>query len=281
MRSSLVCIIGHPIAHSRSPLIHKYWLGAHGIRGDYVREDVMPGDIEAFLDSLAESRYIGGNVTIPYKEIAFRKVAKTDAVAKALRAVNTLWIEDKKLCGVNTDVYGFLTHLDHSQPNWSTGTDTAVIIGAGGVARAAVYGLIERNIQNIVIVNRTLARAEHLAADFQQRATPDVLSDLPTLLGNADLVVNTTSLGMKGEPPLQIDLTNLKRGAIVYDLVYVPLETRLLQAARAAGFAAVDGLGMLLHQAVPAFERWFGIRPHVTSELRKLITEDLQKDAAR
>jgi len=278
---SLACIIGHPVAHSRSPLIHKYWLSVYGIAGDYVREDVLPANIEAFLDSLVNSRYIGGNVTIPHKEIAFRKVAKADAVAKALGAVNTLWIEDKKLCGANTDVYGFLTHLDHSQPNWIKDTNSAIIIGAGGVARAAVHGLIERNVQNIVIVNRTLARAEDLAAHFQKRATPEVFADLPTLLANADLLVNATSLGMKRQPPLEIDLTNLKNGAIVYDLVYVPLETRLLKAARAAGFAAVDGLGMLLHQAAPAFERWFGVRPQVTSELRKLIIEDLQKDAAR
>jgi shikimate dehydrogenase len=278
---SLACIIGHPVAHSRSPLIHKYWLSVYGIAGDYVREDILPANIEAFLDSLVKSRYLGGNVTIPHKEIAFRKVAKTDAVAKALGAVNTLWIEDKKLCGANTDVYGFLTHLDHSKPNWIKDTNTAVIIGAGGVARAAVHGLIERNVQNIVIVNRTLARAEDLAAHFQKRATPEVLADLPTLLANADLLVNATSLGMNGQPPLEIDLTNLKNDAIVYDLVYVPFETKLLNAARAAGFAAVDGLGMLLHQAVPAFERWFGVRPQVTSELRKLIIEDLQKDAAR
>ncbi len=281
MSVSLACIIGHPVAHSRSPLIHKYWLSVYGIAGDYVREDVLPANIEAFLDSLVKSRYLGGNVTIPHKEIAFRKVAKTDAVAKALGAVNTLWIEDKKLCGANTDVYGFLTHLDHSKPNWIKDTNTAVIIGAGGVARAVVHGLIERNVQNIVIVNRTLARAEDLAAHFQKRATPEVLADLPTQLANADLLVNATSLGMKGQPPLEIDLTNLKNDAIVYDLVYVPLETKLLNAARAAGFAAVDELGMLLHQAVPAFERLFGVRPQVTSELRKLIIEDLQKDAAR
>jgi shikimate dehydrogenase len=281
VKEGLVCIIGHPVAHSRSPLIHRYWLRTHRIAGDYVREDVLPANIEAFLDSLVKSRYIGGNVTIPHKEIAFRKVAKTDAVAKALGAVNTLWIEDKNLCGANTDVYGFLTHLDHSQPNWSGRTNTGVVIGAGGVARAAVYGLIERDIQNIVIVNRTPDRAQDLAAHFQRRATPQAFADLPKLLGNADLLVNATSLGMKGQPPLQIDLTNLKNGAVVYDLVYVPLETRLIKAARAAGFAVVDGLGMLLHQAVPAFEKWFGVRPQVTSELRKLIIEDLEKDAAR
>jgi len=281
VKEGLVCIIGHPVAHSRSPLIHQYWLRTHRIAGDYVREDVLPANIEAFLDSLVKSRYIGGNVTIPHKEIAFRKVAKTDAVAKALRAVNTLWIEDKNLCGANTDVYGFLTHLDRSQPNWSGRTNTGVVIGAGGVARAAVYGLIERDIQNIVIVNRTPARAQDLAAHFQRRATPQAFAELPKLLGNADLLVNATSLGMKGQPPLQIDLTNLKNGAVVYDLVYVPLETGLIKAARAAGFAVVDGLGMLLHQAVPAFEKWFGVRPQVTSELRKLIIEDLEKDAAR
>jgi len=281
MSSPLACVIGHPVAHSRSPMIHKHWLAAHSIAGDYVREDVPPGAIEAFFDSLPESRYVGGNVTVPYKEIAFQKVAEADAVAKTLGAINTLWIEHGKLCGGNSDVYGFLTHLDQSQPSWSARTKTAIIVGAGGVARAAIHGLLERNIQNIVVANRTLARAENLATHFKKRVTPAVLADLPAHLANADLLVNATSLGMKGEPPLDINLATLKKGAVVYDLVYVPLETKLLADARRRGFAVVDGLGMLLHQAAPAFERWFGVRPEVTPALRALVAADIERESAR
>jgi shikimate dehydrogenase len=279
MSGPLACVIGHPVGHSRSPMIHKYWLSVYGIAGDYVREDVPPAAIEAFFDSLPDSRYIGGNVTVPYKEIAFQKVAKADAVAETLGAINTLWLEDGKLCGGNSDVYGFLTHLDQSQPNWSGRTKTAVIIGAGGVARAAIHGLLERKIQNIIVANRTLARAEGLATHFEKRATPAVLADLPAHLANADLLINATSLGMKGQPPLDIDLVTLKKGAVVYDLVYVPLETKLLAAARARGFVAVDGLGMLLHQAAPAFERWFGVRPQVTPALHALVAADIEREA--
>jgi len=281
MNRPIACIIGHPVGHSRSPMIHRHWLSVYGIAGDYVREDVPPETIEAFLRSFPESRYVGGNVTVPHKEIAFRKVAKTDAVAKTLGAVNTLWIENGKLSGGNSDVYGFLTHLDQSQPNWNARTKTAVIVGAGGVARAVVHGLIERKVQNIIVANRTLARAENLATHFEKHATPAVLADLPAHLANADLLINATSLGMKGQPPLDVDLATLKPGAIVYDLIYVPLETKLLANARARGFAAVDGLGMLLHQAAPAFERWFGVRPEVTPALRSLVAADIERETAR
>ncbi len=281
MNGPIACIIGHPVGYSRSPMIHKHWLSVYGIAGDYLREDVPPATIEAFLDSLPDSRYVGGNVTVPHKEIAFRKVVKADAVAETLGAVNTLWIEDGKLCGGNSDVYGFLTHLDQSQPNWSARTKTAVIVGAGGVARAAIHGLLERKILNIVVANRTLARAENLAKHFEKHATPAVLADLPAHLANADLLINATSLGMKGQPPLEIDLATLKARAVVYDLVYVPLETKLLANARARGFAAVDGLGMLLHQAAPAFERWFRVRPEVTPALRTLVAADIERETGR
>jgi len=281
MSSRIVCIIGHPVLHSRSPLIHKHWLSVYGIGGDYVLEDVPPANIDTFLDSLRKSRYVGGNVTVPYKELAFRKVAQADTVAKALGAVNTLWLEEQRLCGGNTDVYGFLTQLDQSQPDWPLRAKTALIIGAGGVARAAIHALIERKIQNIIVVNRTLERAEDLAKHFEKRAVPADFADLPKHLPNADLLVNATALGMKGQPSLDIDLALLKKGAVIYDLVYVPLETKLLANARALDFATVDGLGMLLHQAVPAFERWFGVRPEVTPKLRELVVADLEKDAAR
>jgi shikimate dehydrogenase len=272
------CVIGHPVAHSRSPLVHNYWLSVHGIAGEYVREDVSPAKIEAFLKAFPRSGYVGGNVTVPHKEIAFAAVSECDAVAKALGAVNTLWLENGKLFGANTDVYGFLAHLDESAPRWLERTKTALVLGAGGSARAAVHGLLERSVGNILVANRTLARAEQVSAHFGKRIAPIAMSDIPSRLTEADLVINTTTLGMRGEPPLDIDLAALKRGAIVYDFVYAPLETPLLAQARTRGHAAVDGLGMLLHQAVPAFERWFGVRPKVTPELRDLVVADLARE---
>jgi shikimate dehydrogenase len=272
------CIIGHPVAHSRSPLIHNYWLSKHGIAGEYVREDVSPAAIDAFLKAFPQSGYIGGNVTVPHKEIAFAAAGSRDAVAEALGAVNTLWHENGKLFGANTDVYGLLANLDESAPQWSTRTKIALVLGAGGSARAAIYGLLERSVGNILVANRTPARAEQLAAHFGKRITSIALSDIPSRLADADLLINTTTLGMKSQPPLEIDLAALKQGAIVYDFVYAPLETPLLARARARGHPAVDGLGMLLHQAMPAFERWFGVRPNVTPELRALVVADLVRE---
>ncbi len=273
------CVIGHPVAHSRSPLIHKYWLALHHIKADYTRVNVPLEEIEAFLDGFANGPYIGASVTVPHKELAFRKVAEADAVAKSLGAVNTLWHKDGKLYGASTDVHGFLANLNRSQPKWESQTRTALVIGAGGAARAVVYGLLERKVQNIVIANRTISRARDLATHFQDKITPSTLTNLRIHLREADLLVNTTSLGMKGQPPLEIDLGPLKKSAIVYDIVYAPLETELLKAARARGNPVVDGLGMLLHQAAPAFERWFGVRPEVTPELRALVAADLARDA--
>jgi shikimate dehydrogenase len=272
------CVIGHPVAHSRSPLIHNHWLSTHGIQGEYVREDIAPAEIDAFLKAFPQSGYIGGNVTVPHKEIAFAAATKRDAVAEALGAVNTLWHENGKLLGANTDVYGFLAQLDESVPGWLARTKIALVLGAGGSARAAIYGLLERSVETILVANRTSARAEQLAAHFQKRITPIAIRDVPSRLAEVDLLVNTTTLGMRGEPPLEIDLAMLKRRALVYDFVYAPLETPLLARARARGHPAIDGLGMLLHQAVPAFERWFGVRPEVTPELRALVVADLARE---
>lgn len=250
----------------------------HGIAGEYVREDVLPAEIETFLKAFPRSAYIGGNVTVPHKEIAFAVVAARDPIAEALGAVNTLWHENGKLFGANTDVYGFLSHLDESAPRWAERTKTALVLGAGGSARAAIHGLLARGAEKILVANRTRARAERLAAHFQNRIVPIAMGDIPSRLTEADLLINTTTLGMRGEPPLDIDLAALKRGATVYDLVYTPLDTPLLAHARARGHLAVDGLGMLMHQAVPAFERWFGVRPKVTSELRALVVADLKRE---
>ncbi|HLL26359.1 MAG TPA: shikimate dehydrogenase [Xanthobacteraceae bacterium] len=272
------CIIGHPVAHSRSPLIHNHWLSAYGIEGEYVREDVSPAAIDAFLKDFPQSGYVGGNVTVPHKEIAFDAAAMRDSVAEALGAVNTLWHEHGKLFGANTDVYGFLANLDESAPGWRERTKTALIMGAGGSARAAIHGLLERDIETILVANRTPARAAHLADHFGRLIVPVPVSDVPAHLAEADLLVNTTSLGMNGQPPLEIELSALKSGAIVYDIVYAPLLTPLLAEARARSHPTVDGLGMLLHQAVPAFERWFGVRPEVTRELREKAVADLARE---
>ncbi|MGA0561994.1 shikimate dehydrogenase [Ancylobacter sp. VNQ12] len=268
-------IIGHPVAHSRSPLIHGYWLKQHGIDGDYGRLDVAPDEIEAFLGDFPASGLVGANVTVPHKEAAFRAAQERDPVAQALGAVNTLWLENGTLHGANTDVHGFLANLDAAEPEWARALGEAVVLGAGGAARAVVYGLINRGVDRVVVANRTLARAEALRQQFGARVLPVYWRDLAGRLDGCRLLVNTTSLGMKGQPPLDVDLSALSPDALVSDIVYVPLETPLLKAAKARGLKTVDGLGMLLHQAVPGFERWFGVRPEVTPELRALAVADL------
>lgn len=275
------CVIGYPVAHSRSPMIHGYWLREHKIDGDYVRHEVKHDDVDLFLQNLSSSPFVGCNVTLPHKEAAARNAAITTPVVKALGVANTLWLENDKLHADNTDVAGFLAHLEDSIPGWEKKTKHAVVLGAGGAARSVVYALNERGVEKITIVNRSRERAEQLSREIKIESNIAGFDQVETLISSADLLVNTTSLGMKGQPPLNIDLKNLKKTAAVCDIVYVPLETDLLRQARARGHAAVDGLGMLLHQAAPGFERWFGVRPKVTKELRALIVEDLAKDAAR
>ncbi len=274
------CVIGFPVAHSRSPLIHGYWLREHRIDGDYVRHEVKPEDIDGFLQNFSKQNFVGCNVTLPHKEAAARNLAVATPVVRALGVANTLWLEGGKLHGDNTDVAGFLAHLDDSIPGWRERTKHAVVLGAGGAARSVIYGLNERGVEKITVVNRSYARAEELVRELKLDAGVAGFDRLPALLPSADLLVNTTSLGMKGQPTLELDLGHLKKSAAVSDIVYVPLETQLLREARARGHATVDGLGMLLHQAVPGFTRWFGVRPNVTEELRALIVADLVKDAS-
>jgi shikimate dehydrogenase len=273
------CIIGHPVAHSRSPIIHTYWLNEHGIDGAYERADVPPGELPAFLQNLAERGYVGGNVTVPHKEEAFRRADIVHPSAEKLGAANTLWLEDGRLHAANTDVVGFLANLDAQAPGWDVQRGEAIVLGAGGGARAVVYGLLERGAEAVHVVNRGRDRAEELAAFFGPRVRAHGFEDLPRLLRGAKILVNATSLGMTGKPPLDIDLSGLAPGGIVADLVYVPLETPLLAEARTRGLRAVDGLGMLLHQAVPGFQRWFGVRPEVTPALRNLIVADIESKA--
>jgi len=269
------CIIGWPAGHSRSPLIHGFWLEQHGIAGAYRREAVPPEQFADFVTHLRERGYVGGNVTVPHKETALR-LSAPDERARAVGAANCLWYDGDTLRSTNTDVEGFLANLDQATPGWDRGLESAVVLGAGGGARAVIYALLAREVQHIAVVNRTRERALALQTQFGARVQPAGWDEIGGLLGSAGLLVNTTTLGMVGQPPLEIDL----RGAaslVVADLVYAPLETGLLAAARARGLRTADGLGMLLHQAVRGFELWFGLRPQVTADLRALVEADLNK----
>lgn len=267
-------VVGHPIAHSRSPLIHGHWLKQYGIAGSYERIDVAPDAFSSFLASLADNGFAGGNVTLPHKEAAFAAIGNRDAAAEAIGAVNMVWIANGELHATNTDAYGFAANLDEQAAGWRAGR-RACVLGAGGGARAILHALIDAGYGRIVLINRTLARAETLAQRFGSAIQPATWDRLEECLEGTDLLVNTTSLGMGGSafPEIQFDL--LDRNAVVADIVYAPLRTPLLRAAAQRGFATVDGLGMLLHQAVPTFERLFGVRPSVTAELRRIIVDDL------
>ena len=269
------CLIGWPAAHSRSPLIHHYWLRTLGIEGGYVIEAVPPDEFKDFLFRLSHRGFVGANVTIPHKERALA-LSKPDERARAVGAANTLWFADGELCSTNTDVEGFINNLDSSAPGWDK-TEDALVLGAGGSARAVVFGLLERGIKRVYLANRTLERARALSDQFGARVVPVGWDAIGGLLPRAGLLVNTTSLGMHGQPALELDVGLLPSHAVVADIVYVPLQTPLLTAAGGRGLKTADGLGMLLHQAVRGFELWFGRRPEVTPELRSLVEADLAK----
>jgi shikimate dehydrogenase len=269
------CVIGWPLGHSRSPLIHNYWIRLHGLDAEYRRESVRPEDVAAFIGSLRQRGYAGINVTVPHKEVALAMSVPDDR-AKAVGASNTLWFDGDTLRSTNTDVGAFLDNLDEGAPGWDRNLSDAVVLGAGGAARAVVYALLTRKVEHIHVVNRTPDRAEQLKRQFGARVHPVAWSELARLLAQAGLLVNATTLGMHGQPPLEIDLPG-SGALVVTDLVYDPLETPLLKAARARGLRAVDGLGMLMHQAVGGFELWFGVRPKVTPELRALVEADLTR----
>ncbi len=270
------CVIGWPVEHSRSPSIHRYWLKLYGIDGAYEKEAVPPGEARAFLRSLGEHGYVGANVTLPHKLVALEAADIADEAACAIGAANTLWLDGEgRLHASNTDAYGFITNLAEQAPKWNEGRRKVCVLGAGGAARAVLHGLIEAGATKIVLANRSRARAEDLAKAFGSTVEVVAWEDRDRALKACGLLVNTTSLGMTGQAPLEIDLGALPVDAVVADIVYSPLETRLLAAARARGNRAVDGLGMLLHQAVPGFERWFGVRPEVTPELRAQVAATL------
>jgi shikimate dehydrogenase len=268
-----VCIIAWPAGHSRSPLIHNYWIKQHNLNAEYRREAVPPEQLAEFIAHMRERGYIGANVTVPHKQ-AVMALSEPDERAKAVGAANCLWFDDGKLRSTNTDVDGFLSNLDAVTPGWDRGLETAAVLGAGGGARAVVYGLVQRNVGRIYVINRTAERAEVLKKKFGARVYVAKWEEKTGLLGGAGLLVNTTTLGMIGQPPLEINL-RCPASLVVADLVYAPLETGLLKLARERGLRTADGLGMLLHQAVRGFERWFGIRPEVTPELRALVEADL------
>lgn len=271
---SRACVIGWPVAHSRSPLIHGYWLDLYGLAGRYDKQAVSPEDFPAFMSRFSASGLAGANVTVPHKEAAFQLVDRREPAAEAIRAVNTIWLEHGQTVGDNTDVYGFLANLDDGAPGWHGGGRVAVL-GAGGAARAVLRGLLDRGFDEIRLANRTFAKAEALAAAFGSGVRPVTWEERGAMLEGCTLLVNTTSLGMEAAPALEIDLAALPREAVVTDIVYVPLETALLRDARGRGLRGVDGLGMLLHQAVPGFARWFGVQPEVTPELRARIIADI------
>lgn len=275
-------VTGFPIKHSRSPLIHGFWLKELGLEGSYEAIEVAPENFVEFATSLEQSGFVGGNVTIPHKEVAFATVGSRDEAAEAIGAVNTLWLENGKLCGGNTDAYGFAANLDALAPDWDN-ADTALVLGAGGAGRAIVHALQTRGFSRISIVNRTLSRAEELASHFGKGVSAHGWDAAQRLVKEAGLIVNTTSLGMSGHGEAEefpLDLSEAQKSAVATDIVYIPLKTPFLAKAEAAGLKTVDGLGMLLHQAVPGFERWFGKRPQVTEALRRYILDDMKKAGA-
>lgn len=270
-------VMGWPVAHSLSPRLHGYWLKKYGIAGSYEPLAVPPGDLEKALKSLAQQGFSGVNLTVPHKEVALKIVDRLDPAARHIGAVNTIVVNaDGTLEGRNTDAYGFAQNLHASR--FKGTSHPAVVLGAGGAARAVIVALLDMGLSEIRVINRSRERAEKLVRELSGDAgklTSHIWADLDHALKNAGLIVNATSLGMKGQPPLDIALDALSRDAVVADIVYAPLLTSLLQKARARGHATVDGLGMLLHQARPTFKAFFGYDPEVTEELRQFVIAGL------
>jgi shikimate dehydrogenase len=270
--------MGWPVGHSRSPRLHGYWLEQYGIDGAYVPLPVKPDSLGRALAALPALGFAGVNLTLPHKEAALKFLARIDRMAERIGAVNTVTVEpDGALVGSNTDAFGFIENLKAGAPQWRAGDGPAVVLGAGGAARAVGVALLEAGAPEIRIANRTHERAQALAAALDPRCQAVGWSDRGKSLKSINLLVNTTSLGMAGQPPLNLDLSQLPPSAIVNDIVYVPLETALLAAARKRGNPVVDGLGMLLHQGRPGFKAWFGVDPDVTAGLRRALVEDLAR----
>ncbi len=267
-------VIGHPIAHSKSPLIHNYWIAQYGLSGSYEAIDIVPDDLKVSVDDLIAQGFVGFNVTIPHKEAIMDLCGQIDETARKIGAVNTVCInEDGALYGSNTDAYGFIENIKASAPDFDFAGGMAVVLGAGGAARAVIYGLLDSGCPHVVLINRTLERAQELAEFMNVGDKISVVDwgERSNALNGASLLVNTTSLGMEGKPVLELDLSALPVSALVSDIVYAPLETELLKSAKARGNRAISGIGMLLHQACPGFKAWQGVSPEVTQDLQDLV----------
>jgi len=271
-RIPLAGVIGSPIAHSRSPALHRFWLRKYGIPGYYIPIDVATDNLAEVIRTLPKMGFVGVNVTIPHKESVMKIADLVTDRATLIGAANTLiFRKDGKIHADNTDGFGFIENLKQGAPSWNPKSGPAVVLGAGGAARAVVASLADSGVSEIMLTNRTRVRAEKLRDDFGKRVTVVDWVQAGNLMEDAAIVINTTSLGMIGKPELRVPLDGLRKGTVVTDLVYTPLKTNLLSEAEAAGCVTVDGLGMLLYQAVPAFERWFGKRPDVDSETRSAV----------
>jgi shikimate dehydrogenase len=273
-KSRIAGVMGWPVSHSRSPRLHGYWLWRYGVDGAYVPLPVRPADFPAALRALPKLGFVGANVTVPHKEAALAAVDRANAEARRIGAVNTVVVAaDGTLEGRNTDGFGFVENLRGSVHDWRATAGPAVIIGAGGAARAIAVALLDAGAPALRLVNRTAQRAERLAAEIGGPVRTYGWDDRVSALADAALLVNASTLGMTGEPALDLELENLPIAAVVNDMVYSPLETPLLAAARARGNRVVDGLGMLLHQARPGFAAWFGVEPEVTADLRRYVLD--------
>lgn len=264
-------VLGWPIAQSKSPVIHGYWIDQHSIDGTYEAIAVKPEDFAAKINEMITLGFQGGNVTVPHKEAAYALSDGLSDRAKQIGAVNTIVFKDGKILGDNTDGIGFINNLKQRAPAWDAKNGPALVLGAGGAARAIVHALLSEGAPSVVIANRTVEKAQNLASFFGDTVTATAISDIDSVMQTANCLVNTTSLGMVGQNPLEIDLTPLPKAALVTDIVYNPLRTDLLEQAETLGLQNVDGLGMLLHQAVPGFEAWFGELPKVDDTLRQKI----------
>ncbi|MBB3064040.1 shikimate dehydrogenase [Limibacillus halophilus] len=271
-KTKLAGVMGWPVTHSKSPRLHGFWLRKHGLDGAYLPLAVHPDNLGAALSALPKLGFRGCNLTIPHKEAALDLCDRLDPLARRIGAVNTVVVDaEGHLVGSNTDAFGFISNLKQNAPAWRAGAAPTCVLGAGGAARAVLVGLLDEGVPEVRIVNRTVARATALADEFGNRVRVVPWGDWRTAFADCDLLVNSTALGMQDQPPLEIDLAALPSTATVNDIVYAPLETALLAAARMRGNGIVDGLGMLLHQARPGFASWFGVEPEVTEDLRAFV----------
>ncbi len=270
-------VIGYPITHSKSPLIHNYWIKKHDLKGAYTALEIPAGHLREQMNELIAEGYSGFNLTVPHKVQVMEYLDEIEQTAQAIGAVNTVFIRDGKKIGKNTDAYGFIENIKLSHPETDFTDKTAIVLGAGGAARAAVYGLLDQGVRDIRVLNRTVSKAEDIARDLGAARIQAIEWSNGNIAGNhlegADILINTTVLGMEGQEPLSVNIEALQPHAIVYDIVYAPLMTELLKAAQMRDLKIVTGIGMLLNQARPAFEAWFGVMPYIDDEVVKIVRE--------